>query len=61
MTNITSIKEIRSLTGLSQRAFCEKYNIPTRTLEAWEAGERKPAPYLLILMEKAVRYDLGAK
>lgn len=53
-----SIKEIRSLTGLSQAKFCEKYKIPRRTLEDWEAGRNKPAEYLLILLERAVREDI---
>ena len=52
-----NIKEIRSLTGLSQVKFCEKYNIPRRTLEDWESGKNKPADYLLDLLERAVRED----
>lgn len=49
--------EIRELTELSRRAFCEKYKIPYRTMEDWEAGKKKPADYLLALLERAVKED----
>lgn len=52
-----TIKEIRSLAGLSQAKFGEKYEIPKRTIEEWEAGRRKPPEYLLKLLERAVRED----
>lgn len=53
-----TIKEIRGLTGLSQVKFCEKYNIPRRTLEDWESGKTNPAEYLLSMLERVVRSDL---
>lgn len=52
-----TIKEIRSLTGLSQAKFGEKYEIPKRTIEEWEAGRRKPPEYLLRLLERVVKED----
>ena len=52
-----TIKEIRALSGLTQKEFEEKYGIPKRTYEAWEMGERKPPQYVLDLLEKAVRQD----
>jgi len=60
MKNIQSIKEIRQLTGLSQTKFAEKYQIPLRTLQDWEAGRREPAEYLVALLERAVRADVMA-
>lgn len=54
-----TVKEIRKITGLSQAAFAAKYEIPTRTVEDWEAGARKPAPYLVKLLERAVCEDYG--
>ena len=56
-----SIKEIRTMSGLTQKAFAEKYGIPKRTLESWEMGERKPPEYVVTLLEKAVRADMGIK
>lgn len=52
-----TIKELRQITGLSQRAFGEKYHIPTRTVENWESGSRKPSETILYLLERAVRED----
>lgn len=53
-----SIKEIRSLTGLSQTDFGKKYNIPMRTIQNWENGVNKCPVYLEELLEFKVRYDL---
>lgn len=40
------LKEARQLTGLSQQALAEQMEIPKRTYEAWEMGERTPPPYV---------------
>ena len=53
-----TIKEMRTATGLTQKAFSEKYHIPKRTLENWEGGTRKPGETILYLLERAVREDL---
>ena len=54
---------IRRLSGLSQAAFSEKYRIPKRTIETWEAASnsaRREAPeYVLDLLERAVREDFN--
>ena len=52
-----TVKELRTITGLSQRAFGKKYHIPTRTIEDWEGGRRKPSETILYLLERAVRED----
>ncbi|MCD8075103.1 MAG: helix-turn-helix domain-containing protein [Lachnospiraceae bacterium] len=44
-----TIKEMRSLLGLTQAEFGTKYNIPTRTIEDWERGARTPPQYVLEL------------
>lgn len=53
--------QIRLLSGLSQAAFAEKYRMPKRTIESWEAASvsaRRDAPsYVLDLLERAVRED----
>lgn len=54
-----TIKEIRSLTGLSQTDFGNKYNIPMRTIQNWEGGQRKAPAYVEELLEFKVRYDLN--
>ena len=54
-----TVKEIRGLTELSQRAFSVKYNIPIRTIEDWEAGKRKAPDYVLLMLERIVREDFN--
>lgn len=38
-----NIKELRKITGLSQKKFSEKFKIPVRTIQNWESGTN-PAP-----------------
>ena len=54
-------KEIRELSGLKRIHFCEKYNIPLRTMENWEAGVTQAPQYVLELLERAVREDFDKK
>lgn len=49
-----TIKELRELTGYSQSQFCMMLGIPVRTYCSWESGERKPAKYVLDLIENWV-------
>lgn len=49
-----SIRELRNKTGMSRRAFSDYFGIPYRTVEDWEAGKAKCAPYLVEL----IRYKL---
>lgn len=52
-------RQIRELTGLSRVRFCEKYNIPLRTMENWEGGVNNAPQYVLDLLERAVREDFN--
>lgn len=57
-----TMKEIRALTGLSQAAFAEKYQIPMRTIQNWELEgkqARKAPPYVLRMLERIVKEDYG--
>lgn len=56
-----TIKELRTLTGLSQKAFSDKYEIPKRTIEDWEAERRTPPEYVIKLLERVVKEDLCKK
>lgn len=55
MTPAEQIKAIRASTGLSQADFARVYEIPKRTIENWEAGSRTPPPYVIRLLELAVK------
>ena len=52
-----TIKELRQITGLSQKAFGEKYHIPKRSIENWEGGQRQVSETILYLLERVVRED----
>lgn len=45
-----NIRELRELTGQTQKQFSESLGIPVGTLRRWEYGESTPAPYLLRLI-----------
>lgn len=51
-----NIKELRLSTGLTQKAFAEKYEIPLSTLCKWEQGETTPAPYVISLLARTLPY-----
>lgn len=52
-----TFKEIRIMSGENQTSFSKKYDIPLRTVQSWEIGERKPPNYVLNLLERAVKED----
>lgn len=41
------IKEMREMTGQTQKQFAEMFGIPVGTLRRWEYKESAPAPYVL--------------
>ena len=41
------IKELRLLSGLSQRKFADKYSINFRTVQNWEQGVSETPPYVV--------------
>lgn len=44
-------KIIRARTGLSQKNFAKKFEIPVHTLQEWEQGYRNPSEYVLKMMD----------
>lgn len=52
-----TIKEIRQLTGLTQKQFAEKYHITFSSIRNWESGHRTCPDYVAELLEMAVRKD----
>lgn len=55
MTPAEQVKEIRSVTGLSQKKFAEKTGVPARTILSWETGDRTPPAYVIPLLRLAVQ------
>lgn len=48
---ISDIKTLREKYNLSRKQFTEIFEIPYRTLQDWELGNRKCPEYLLKLIE----------
>lgn len=56
-----TISEIRALTGLNKADFAKMYNIPYRTIQNWECGQRECPEYVRSLLERAVKEDFNYK
>jgi len=56
-----TIHEMRIALGDTQSEFAERYSIPFRTIQNWEAGVRKPPEYVAALLEKRIQSDLYNK
>ncbi len=44
------VRELRESTGLNRKEFCEKYEIPYRTMTEWELGQRRAPDYVILLL-----------
>lgn len=51
------VRRIRTVIGLSQISFAEQYQIPRRSLEAWETGTRVPPSYTVKMLGYSVLTD----
>ena len=49
--------ELRNSTGMSRKEFCAYFDIPYRTLQDWELGNRKMPDYLLRLMAYKIEME----
>ena len=56
-----TVKEIRASVGLSQSQFASALNIPVRTLQKWETGERSCPEYVVELIAFRVAHDPAFK
>lgn len=46
-----NIKQLRTMSGMTQAQFADYFNIPKRTVENWETGVRTPPEYVVRLIE----------
>lgn len=51
----TKIKELRELTGMNRKEFCEYFQIPYQTVTDWERDQRHAPDYVLRLLEYYIR------
>ena len=55
------IIELRESAGMTRREFCEYFEIPYRTVQDWELGNRKMPEYLFRLMEYKLQMEKTIK
>ena len=51
------MRAIREETGMNRREFCERFDIPYRTVTDWELGNRHAQEYVLRLLEYYIRSE----
>lgn len=52
-----TIRDLRTLSGMTQQAFAAYFGVSKRAVESWEGGQRACPEYLIDLM----RYKLAAE
>lgn len=55
-----AIKEARQAAGLTRETVCKEIDIPPRTLQDWELGNRKPPDYVERLVIEKIE-EIGEK
>ena len=55
------MRAIREETGMNRREFCERFDIPYRTVTDWELGNRHAPEYVLRLLEYYIRSEKISK
>ena len=53
----TKIKELRESTGMNRKEFCDYFQIPYRTVTAWERDRLHAPDYVLRLLEYYIRME----
>lgn len=51
------IKKLREATGMNRKEFCERFNIPYRTVTEWERGTRNAPDYVLRLLAYYIKME----
>ena len=57
MENADKIRQLRELTGMNRKEFCEYFQIPYRTVSEWERDGRHAPDYLVRLLEYYIRIE----
>ncbi len=55
------IKELRTLTGLTQKEFAKKYSLGLRQVQTWEEGVHEPHKSVVAMLEKLIKAEYGDK
>lgn len=52
-----TFKELRQASGMNKKQFSEYFEIPYRTIQNWEGGQRECPTYLLELMKYKLKKE----
>lgn len=52
-----TIKELRTISGMTQQAFSDYLQIPKRSIENWEGNKSEPPQYLISLIEYKLKNE----
>ena len=55
----SKIKELREMSGMNRREFCNFFDISYRTVTDWELGNRHAPAYVLRLLEYYIRHEFS--
>ena len=53
----SKIKELREMTGMNRKEFCDFFHIPYGTVTDWERDYRHAPDYVLRLLEYYIRME----
>ncbi len=57
MEKAKKIKELRGMTAMNRREFCNYFMIPYRTMSEWELDGRHAPDYVVRLLEYYIRIE----
>ena len=57
LTPARRVKALRLRLGLTQAAMTERFGVPRRTIQNWEAGVSSPPPYVLRMLEELAAHE----
>lgn len=52
-----TIRDLRVKTGLSQKEFAEKFQIPIGTIRRWDQGQNDAPKYIIFMMERIIELE----
>lgn len=61
MDKAKKVRELRALTGMNRKEFCEYFEIPYRTVSEWELDGRHAPDYVIRLLEYYIRMEKVTK
>lgn len=55
--NALTVRQLKEKAKMTAREFADFFEMPKRTVEAWQSGRNKPPEYLVKLMEYKLKTE----